>query len=56
MTNLVPVVVEEVRYRSGGRWGHWADGGGSSLELRDPRANRRRAANWADSDETAKAA
>jgi len=48
-------VVSEVNYRDGGRWGHWSDGGGSSLELIDPRADNRLAANWADSDETAKA-
>ena len=48
-------VVDEVTYRAGGRWGRWAKGGGSSLELIDPRADRRLAANWADSDETRKA-
>jgi hypothetical protein len=31
------------------------DGGGSSLELIDPRSDNRLAANWADSDETRKA-
>lgn len=54
-TNVLMVVVEEVTYADGGRWGQWSDGGGSSLELRDARANRRLAFNWADSDETAKA-
>ncbi len=48
-------LVDEVTYRDGGRWGRWADGGGSSLELIDPRANPNLAPNWADSDETAKA-
>jgi hypothetical protein len=48
------VVVDEVSYHDGGRWGTWADGGGSSLELIDPRSDHRRASNWADSDETAK--
>jgi hypothetical protein len=48
------VVVNETTYASGGRWGQGADGGGSSLELRDPRSDNRLAANWADSDETAK--
>ena len=43
-------------YGTGGRWGQWADGGGSSLELTDPWANHRLAANWADSDETQKSA
>ena len=41
-------------YGTGGRWGEWAGGGGSSLELKDPRANHRLAANWAASDETQK--
>ena len=48
------VVVDEVTYSDGGRWGKWADGEGSSLELRDPRSDNRLAANWMDSDETAK--
>lgn len=54
-TNFFQIVVNEVTYRDGGRWGQWSDGGGSSLELMDPRANSRLAANWADSDESAKA-
>lgn len=55
VTNTIFVIVNEVTYGdSGGRWGWWADGGGSSLELRDPRSDNRRAANWADSDETSK--
>jgi hypothetical protein len=53
-TNLSYVVVDEVSYGTGGRWGKWTDGGGSSLELIDPRSDHRRAANWADSDETGK--
>ena len=48
------VVVDDVTYGAGGRWGKWSDGGGSSLELRDPHADRRLAPNWGDSDETAK--
>ena len=48
------VVVDQVEYADGGAWGRWADGGGSSLELRDPNSDNRRASNWADSDETAK--
>lgn len=55
VTNRLMVVVSEVMYRDGGRWGRWADGGGSSLELRDARADTRLAPNWADSDETGKA-
>ena len=42
-------------YGKGGRWPQWSDGGGSSLELIDPRSNHRLASNWADSDETHKA-
>ncbi len=54
-TNYNHVRVDEVTYRDGGRWGRWSDGGGSSLELIDARADRRLADNWADSDETRKA-
>ena len=53
-TNTVYVVEDEVTYGTGGRWGQWSAGGGSSLELIDPRANHRLAANWADSDDTQK--
>jgi hypothetical protein len=53
-TNTIYVVEDEVTYSTGGRWGQWSSGGGSSLELIDPRANHRLAANWADSDDTAK--
>jgi len=49
------VVIDEVVYIDGGRWGEWSDGGGSSLELIDPDADNRLAPNWADSDETLKA-
>jgi hypothetical protein len=51
---LIMVVEDEVAYGTGGRWGEWSSGGGSSLELKDPRANHRLASNWADSDETQK--
>ncbi|HMJ65691.1 MAG TPA: CotH kinase family protein, partial [Candidatus Binatia bacterium] len=54
-TNFIYIVVDDVTYRDGGRWGQWSDGGGSSLELIDSRSDNRLAANWADSDETAKA-
>ena len=47
------VVVDEVTYSDG--WGEWADAGGSSLELIDPRADNRLEMNWAGSDETQKA-
>ena len=49
------VVVDEVAYGVGGRWGQWAHGGGSSLELIDPRGDHAQASNWADSDESGKA-
>lgn len=55
-TNIAYVAVDEVTYGTGGRWGKWADGGGSSLELIDPRSDHRLAGNWADSDETWKSA
>jgi hypothetical protein len=53
-TTTIMVEQDEVTYGVGGRWGQWSSGGGSSLELIDPRANHRLAANWADSDETQK--
>ena len=49
------IVVSEVDYRDAGRWGQWSGGGGSSMELVDPRADPLRASSWADSDETSKA-
>ncbi len=55
-TNLIYVVQDEVSYQTGGRWGQWAHGGGSSLELINPNSNHRLAYNWADSDETMKSA
>ncbi len=54
-TNLVAIVVAEVLYKTGGRWGQWANAGGSSLELVDPRADPLLPSSWADSDETLKA-
>ena len=48
------VDVDSVDYASGGRWGKWSNGGGSSLELKDLRSDPRLAPNWGDSDETAK--
>ena len=56
VTNLHYIVVNELTYQTGGRWGQWAKGGGSSLELTDPRGDNRLADQWADSDETGKAA
>ncbi len=51
-SNTIYVVEDEVTYGTGGRWGQWSSGNGSSLELIDPHANHRLAANWADSDDT----
>ena len=48
------VAVDEVTYYDGGHWPKWADGGGASLELRDPNGNNDTAAAWADSIEDAK--
>ncbi|HZO85607.1 MAG TPA: lamin tail domain-containing protein, partial [Verrucomicrobiae bacterium] len=45
---------DEVRYFDRGRWPEHADGGGSSLELRDTRADNSKAEAWAASDETGK--
>jgi hypothetical protein len=54
ITNWMYIDVDEVTYGSGGRWGDFSKGGGSSLELLDPRSDRRLAPNWADSDESHK--
>src|SRR5262249_43900140 len=45
---------DEVRYFDGPPWPSYADGGGSSLELRDPNADNSKAEAWAASDETGK--
>ncbi len=53
-TNAILTVEDEVTYQTGGQWGQWSHGGGSSLELINPQTNHRLAYNWADSDETGK--
>jgi hypothetical protein len=45
--------VDEVHYYEGGRWPEYADGGGSSLELRDPDADNAAPESWGGSDEGA---
>ncbi|HEY9510755.1 MAG TPA: lamin tail domain-containing protein, partial [Verrucomicrobiae bacterium] len=55
LTNIINIAVDEVTYKTGGRWPSLADGDGSSLELINPRSDHRLPSNWADSDETSKA-
>ncbi len=47
-------VADEVHYYDAGRWPEFADGGGSSLELRDPAADNSRGESWAASDESSR--
>jgi hypothetical protein len=54
VTQSLYPIVDEVTYNDGGRWARWANRGGSSLELTDPRGDNRLGANWADSDESIK--
>jgi hypothetical protein len=44
-------VADQVTYADGGRWSEWADGGGSSLELRDPNADNGKPEAWDASNE-----
>jgi len=46
--------VDELTYADGGKWPPLADGGGSSLELRDTAADNAHPASWTASDESAK--
>jgi hypothetical protein len=54
-TNNEFIIVDEVTYSDGSDWGKGTDGGGSSLELKDPYSDNSRPDNWASSDESAKA-
>jgi hypothetical protein len=45
-------IVDEVPYFDSGRWSEWADGGGASLELKDPFADNSRGEAWDASDES----
>lgn len=56
VTNRIEIDVDEVTYATGGQWGRWSDGLGSSLELVDSESDHLRPSNWADSDETSKSA
>lgn len=47
-------MVDEVTYYDGGRWPVWADGDGSSLELRQPDSDNDTPDAWAASDESGK--
>lgn len=47
---------DETRYFTGGAWPETADGGGASLELRDPRVDNTIGSAWAASDESSDAA
>ncbi len=51
-----PITADEVTYYDGGRWSIWADGQGSSLELRDPDSDNNSPDAWAPSDDTDKSA
>ena len=53
LRDAADVLVDEVRYLDGGRWPEFADGGGVSLELRDPRADNAVPEAWAASSEDA---
>jgi hypothetical protein len=48
-------LVDAVSYKDGGEWPHWADGGGSSLELIDPASDNSAGGSWDASDDAAKA-
>lgn len=45
-------IADQVRYADSGRWSPWADGGGSSLELKDPDADNNTGEAWDSSDES----
>lgn len=47
---------DSVHYHDDGRWPEAADGGGSSLELREPRADNSAGENWAASNESSRSA
>lgn len=54
LRDAAEALIDEVPYFDSGRWPSLADGGGSTLERRDPRADGRVAESWAASDESAR--
>ncbi|MCC6232125.1 MAG: lamin tail domain-containing protein [Verrucomicrobiales bacterium] len=52
---VVNVLEAEVVYSTGGEWGRWSDGGGSSLERVDARSRGYLGGDWQDSEESTKA-
>jgi hypothetical protein len=52
LTDAAGNVANQVHYYGGGRWPGYADGGGSSLELRDAWADNSQPEAWAASDES----
>jgi len=50
------ITADEVTYYDGGEWPIWADGRGTSLELRDPHGDNDVPGAWAASDESGKSA
>ncbi len=52
LTDAAGNPANQVCYFDGGRWPGYADGGGSSLELRDPWADNSAAEAWAASDQS----
>lgn len=55
LKNAAGIVQDEVHYFDGGRWPSKADGGGSSLQLIDPRSDNSLHSNWTTGDESGKA-
>ncbi|MGC8742402.1 MAG: lamin tail domain-containing protein [Verrucomicrobiia bacterium] len=45
------VIIDEVNYFDGGKWGEWADGSGSSLELINPLKDNKYGDFWCDSND-----
>lgn len=52
LTDALGNRVDRVRYYDGGSWPGYADGGGHSMELRDPHADNNIGSAWAASDES----